>query len=203
MARKRMALARSRRLGVVMGGKSREAAPGDSRAAHCPTPPRRSKNVGRGYVPDARDRRARTAVRSMWTKAKRLHWSGSARRNDVGAGWECPWGRMSPGAGLWPTPPPLFRPQGHSHPRPTFTVLQRHKAGSFSFPAACDPTPRPPVSQNGQSRFGRQGRSPDLRRRGGFVEHGRSEEHTSELQSLMRISYAVFCLKKKNKSTQY
>src|SRR3546814_9975979 len=28
---------------------------------------------------------------------------------------------------------------------------------------------------------------------------GRSEEHTSELRSLMRISYAVFCLKKKNK----
>src|SRR3546814_6460462 len=31
--------------------------------------------------------------------------------------------------------------------------------------------------------------------------NSRSEEHTSELQSLMRISYAVFCLKKKNKST--
>src|SRR3546814_10049403 len=30
----------------------------------------------------------------------------------------------------------------------------------------------------------------------------RSEEHTSELQSLMRISYAVFCLKKKNKHHQ-
>src|SRR3546814_4727270 len=30
-------------------------------------------------------------------------------------------------------------------------------------------------------------------------ERLRSEEHTSELQSLMRISYAVFCLKKKNK----
>src|SRR3546814_10723556 len=30
------------------------------------------------------------------------------------------------------------------------------------------------------------------------AEFGRSEEHTSELQSLMRISYAVFCLKKKN-----
>src|SRR3546814_8560233 len=29
--------------------------------------------------------------------------------------------------------------------------------------------------------------------------HERSEEHTSELQSLMRISYAVFCLKKKNR----
>src|SRR3546814_8706637 len=31
----------------------------------------------------------------------------------------------------------------------------------------------------------------------------RSEEHTSELQSLMRISYAVFCLKKKNTKTIY
>src|SRR3546814_7192931 len=32
---------------------------------------------------------------------------------------------------------------------------------------------------------------------------GRSEEHTSELQSLMRISYAVFCLKKKNQITSH
>src|SRR3546814_5002752 len=31
----------------------------------------------------------------------------------------------------------------------------------------------------------------------------RSEEHTSELQSLMRISYAVFCLKKKNSQLQH
>src|SRR3546814_9429819 len=37
-----------------------------------------------------------------------------------------------------------------------------------------------------------------LIRKGG----SRSEEHTSELQSLMRNSYAVFCLKKKNKRTQ-
>src|SRR3546814_16627964 len=37
--------------------------------------------------------------------------------------------------------------------------------------------------------------SPPRRRLGA----GRSEEHTSELQSLMRISYAVFCLKKKKK----
>src|SRR3546814_2403580 len=35
-----------------------------------------------------------------------------------------------------------------------------------------------------------------------LAHHGiRSEEHTSELQSLMRISYAVFCLKKKKKNT--
>src|SRR3546814_4208542 len=41
---------------------------------------------------------------------------------------------------------------------------------------------------------------PDRRRAAGNAgarQAGRSEEHTSELQSLMRISYAVFCLKKK------
>src|SRR3546814_8518754 len=37
-----------------------------------------------------------------------------------------------------------------------------------------------------------------------FGDHGvRSEEHTSELQSLMRISYAVFCLKKKIQTNHY
>src|SRR3546814_15962976 len=54
----------------------------------------------------------------------------------------------------------------------------------------------------------RRGRSPhperlshdDSRRgHGSPPERRRSEEHTSELQSLMRISYAVFCLKKKTK----
>src|SRR3546814_1734371 len=34
---------------------------------------------------------------------------------------------------------------------------------------------------------------------GGILVRDRSEEHTSELQSLIRISYAVFCLKKKKK----
>src|SRR3546814_3138281 len=43
--------------------------------------------------------------------------------------------------------------------------------------------------------FGRDGRrDPQIVE----AEYRRSEEHTSELQSLMRISYAVFCLKKKN-----
>src|SRR3546814_7083798 len=36
----------------------------------------------------------------------------------------------------------------------------------------------------------------------GRIDQLRSEEHTSELQSLMRISYAVFCLKKKHTQTQ-
>src|SRR3546814_7380590 len=38
---------------------------------------------------------------------------------------------------------------------------------------------------------------------GGMGAYSRSEEHTSELQSLMRISYAVFCLKKKTKNNKY
>src|SRR3546814_1008485 len=41
-------------------------------------------------------------------------------------------------------------------------------------------------------------RSRAVHRDGAGVEPARSEEHTSELQSLMRTSYAVFCLKKKN-----
>src|SRR3546814_2651624 len=45
------------------------------------------------------------------------------------------------------------------------------------------------VAENGPRRGDRCGRDDRARR---------SEEHTSELQSLMRISYAVFCLKKKN-----
>src|SRR3546814_8642261 len=40
----------------------------------------------------------------------------------------------------------------------------------------------------------------DVRRQ---LDFHRSEEHTSELQSLMRISYAVFCLKKKNNNKNY
>src|SRR3546814_2763940 len=57
-----------------------------------------------------------------------------------------------------------------------------------------------PLRRNRDSKFrwrARQGSSNQIRR---------SEEHTSELQSLMRISYAVLCLKKKrqdNKSTFY
>src|SRR3546814_4527844 len=43
--------------------------------------------------------------------------------------------------------------------------------------------------------YRRNGTPPLCRRAGGRAK--RSEEHTSELQSLMRISYAVFCLKKK------
>src|SRR3546814_1282846 len=42
-----------------------------------------------------------------------------------------------------------------------------------------------------------------LEKEADYLVCGRSEEHTSELQSLMRISYAVFCLKKKNSLDTY
>src|SRR3546814_9053452 len=47
--------------------------------------------------------------------------------------------------------------------------------------------------------FAEPGPGIDLKQNIGDL-HARSEEHTSELQSLMRNSYAVFCLKKKNKA---
>src|SRR3546814_1721718 len=52
------------------------------------------------------------------------------------------------------------------------------------------------------TRHGGHGAHTEKRRQGQFLQEHRStrsEEHTSELQSLMRISYAVFCLTKKKK----
>src|SRR3546814_4933753 len=93
-----------------------------------------------------------------------------------------------------------------------------------SFPPEKDPfdeTIRAPCGRHapdcrrrpaGMRRRARTGASLDYRPDGGIdggvptgpatrpgARDDRSEEHTSELQSLMRISYAVFCLKKKNK----
>src|SRR3546814_7715877 len=57
----------------------------------------------------------------------------------------------------------------------------------------------------GQGHHARTPRRARLQRRGRPITRGyisRSEEHTSELQSLMRISYAVFCLKQKKNTTK-
>src|SRR3546814_3352176 len=64
------------------------------------------------------------------------------------------------------------------------------------------PLPRPQRQRHRRNWLSRKARRIGQRssregRGGGNVAAGRSEEHTSELQSLMRISYAVFCLKKK------
>src|SRR3546814_2197379 len=78
----------------------------------------------------------------------------------------------------------LFRSDGSEPPR-------RDAAGT--------PADRDARDRGGSARRCCRGARPAYR-------HGRaslrSEEHTSELQSLMRISYAVFCLKKKNKKVE-
>src|SRR3546814_7332759 len=68
----------------------------------------------------------------------------------------------------------------------------------------CRPHLRSPPEQSSASC--RPGACPEccraaMRRAAAAAIHVRSEEHTSELQSLMRISYAVFCLKKKTNIT--
>src|SRR3546814_5161614 len=62
----------------------------------------------------------------------------------------------------------------------------RHIAGSGGYRASCPPYPA--YQRLRPDRVGPPDTFPPMR----------SEEHTSELQSLMRISYAVFCLNKKN-----
>src|SRR3546814_3558247 len=74
-----------------------------------------------------------------------------------------------------------------------------------------DPMPRGVERSERRHRKGRRSHEGDahgeglwrrLRRRAREMAGDRSEEHTSELQSLMRISYAVFCLKKKKKNNK-
>src|SRR3546814_10530609 len=76
-----------------------------------------------------------------------------------------------------------------------YTTLFRSLA-----PPPLRPDPRrAPRGVRRRSRAPVPGASPVHRGGADAARHSRSEEHTSELQSLMRISYAVFCLKTKNK----
>src|SRR3546814_9060328 len=72
-----------------------------------------------------------------------------------------------------------------------YTTLFRSKAEPIS--AIYPDSP----AENGGWKVKTIGASSTAQKPHGSPEAGRSEEHTSELQSLMRISYAVFCLKKK------
>src|SRR3546814_10633946 len=72
-----------------------------------------------------------------------------------------------------------------------YTTLFRSKRASSAAKSAQKRSASSPVPGSA--------RSSTKRARRESTERPRSEEHTSELQSLMRISYAVFCLKKKTK----
>src|SRR3546814_10986662 len=93
------------------------------------------------------------------------------------------------------------------HPRSTrtdtllpHTTLFRSRAAGPGRDGGARPLARPPGPGRGRTRRERSEGSPWTVSRGQgttTTSPDRSEEHTSELQSLMRISYAVFCLKKK------
>src|SRR3546814_6881760 len=88
-----------------------------------------------------------------------------------------------------------------SHAKPGEAV-GRHGTGTVDVAALQNwAMPPPPISpRRWRVRCSRRaGVRPRPHRLSRYPVRGRSEEHTSELQSLMRISYAVFCLKKKNK----
>src|SRR3546814_3550332 len=81
-------------------------------------------------------------------------------------------------------------------PRPCLPVVLNRSGAIFR-----------PRLQPGRARHAWIERPCGLSDRGGYLAERsaasmRSEEHTSELQSLMRISYAVFCLTQKNKKTK-
>src|SRR3546814_9724067 len=79
-----------------------------------------------------------------------------------------------------------------------YTTLFRSSRNERSAPAASGLAQRTTAGVQPDDR--RPDDAPAARTQG--QARRRSEEHTSELQSLMRISYAVFCLKKKNKYQQ-
>src|SRR3546814_10556067 len=97
----------------------------------------------------------------------------------------------------------IRRPPRSTRTDTLFPYTTLFRSGLAARPVRHDPCCAADRS-GGRGRRGRPGRSgrrparvrnPDRRHR----RRGRSEEHTSELQSLMRISYAVFCLTKKIK----
>src|SRR3546814_5964073 len=89
-----------------------------------------------------------------------------------------------------------------------YTTLFRSQAGNALGEEAAHVARPVGPRHRSQDRRQRRARSrfcgrPRARRQGARPEGGRSEEHTSELQSLMRISYAVFCLKKKKSKKKH
>src|SRR3546814_2511679 len=102
---------------------------------------------------------------------------------------------------------PLLKPHSHGRRRPVSAAIQ-----SLTLAVSCArlsgnaiPTPafwnhaKPPPWISGP-RYDRTFARPNS---GNAHPASRSEEHTSELQSLMRISYAVFCLKKKKTTLRH
>src|SRR3546814_2846453 len=80
--------------------------------------------------------------------------------------------------------------------RPEVVAASASAVAAFAAPQAVQAFPVPDVQAQPVATMDRKPRL-ITRLKDLFEDVARSEEHTSELQSLMRISYAVFCLKKK------
>src|SRR3546814_9983267 len=97
------------------------------------------------------------------------------------------------------TPRKVFNPADHSDLVGTVIEVRPEAAALAVARAAASSWPQVPLDQRAAMLESTadvlQERMPQLM---GVIIRERSEEHTSELQSLMRSSYAVFCLKKKN-----
>src|SRR3546814_1747884 len=124
-------------------------------------------------------------MRVNWNKARVIDGRMSARRPDS-----------------------VRKPVDH---QPSCTVSPRPKVGSCGTRArpraalmSCDSTPNTRISRMPMRKVGSEMPTRErVRKTWGRKPRRfkpRSEEHTSELQSLMRISYAVFCLKKKKRN---
>src|SRR3546814_3335117 len=116
-------------------------------------------------------------------------WSSDVCSSDLACRRPRPGTRRLSGAtdervGLWHAAPNHCRPAGERCGRPLH--LEQARTGGWARGAS------------GRAAFGLR-RAPARGRPVPPEDKLRSEEHTSELQSLMRISYAVFCLKKKQK----
>src|SRR3546814_2569082 len=83
------------------------------------------------------------------------------------------------------------RDDGHV---PACQGIQQSRLAGIGWPSEHNPNSIPQALRRRMRLFS------DNLRQESFEEQCRSEEHTSELQSLMRISYAVFCLKKKKQT---
>src|SRR3546814_3871911 len=90
----------------------------------------------------------------------------------------------------------IRRPPRSTRTDTLFPYTTLFRSPPYRCSSICQAARRPSASPP----FGRPGLADGRQAK---VSKCRSEEHTSELQSLMRISYAVFCLKKKRKKNPY
>src|SRR3546814_127500 len=164
-----------------------------STASESPAPAKREK------VPEGRMRARERSEALLLILAVRAREQSSSLRSRPHPALRATFSRFA-GEGL-----KVFHNAGYSAGFSTTRVLTATSSGIASV-SAQSPPPTPKSRRFTVALPASTGAAPGVQVKvsvtGLLTPRSRSEEHTSELQSLMRISYAVFCLKKKNKHTQ-